>query len=458
LNTEAMNYLSTFLSLSFLLFSLTGFSQTRSVILSPQWDMESKYLIDLEPRENSLALSAGKSEGLWISAPIALPDMGEAPFYMYALRWEGAELTPMVRFSEDGIHWGKSRLLEKDGHFEEEGVSQTELYSTSAENRFLQIRVRLEGDEEEMIENVEIYWCNPGKTKGELFPLSTMRSDTTPCPIPAVLTREEWCPAGNCFPDPTPQPTEVTHLIVHHSAGSNTSSDWAAVVRAIWDFHVNFNGWDDIGYNWLIDPNGAIYEGRGNDLQGAHFCGFNSFTAGICMLGTYTDVIPTGEARRSLVELLAWKCGDKDLNPLGVSFHPPSNKNLNTISGHRDGCSTECPGNAFYPVLEDIRQATSDYIQNDCFLADVASTSFERGLSVSPNPFTEELSIQLPEYPGNWSYTFYALGSGQLMWQGQVSGSNSFSLRLTDLPQAAYLLVLEDQGTGRIFREKVFKF
>ncbi|MFN7929681.1 MAG: hypothetical protein U0Y68_17395 [Blastocatellia bacterium] len=52
------------------------------------------------------------------------------------------------------------------------------------------------------------------------------------------------------------------HLLVHHTANANTATDWAAVVRAIWSFHIFTNGWSDIGYNYLIDPN-VIYEGAG---------------------------------------------------------------------------------------------------------------------------------------------------------------------------------------------------
>jgi len=101
------------------------------------------------------------------------------------------------------------------------------------------------------------------------------------CEIPEVCDRSCWCPT--CPIDDTPQLTEPTHLIVHHSAGNNQSNNFATVVESIWDLHVNTNGWDDIGYNWLIDPNGVLYQGRPDNYQGAHFSCINENTVGICL-------------------------------------------------------------------------------------------------------------------------------------------------------------------------------
>ena len=119
---------------------------------------------------------------------------------------------------------------------------------------------------------------------------------------PAVVSRTSWgCPDGQGS-GWTPQYTTVTHLIVHHSATANTSSDWAATVRSIWNFHTNDRGWGDVGYNYLIDPNGVIYEGRagGDNVIGAHFSCQNGGTMGVCMLGTFTSVSPTAAALSSL--------------------------------------------------------------------------------------------------------------------------------------------------------------
>ena len=85
-------------------------------------------------------------------------------------------------------------------------------------------------------------------------------------------------------------------MVVHHSAGANEARDWAAVMRSIWVLHVAGNGWNDIGYNFLIDPNGVIYEGRagGDGVIGAHFSGVNTGTMGVSMVGTFSSQAPTG--------------------------------------------------------------------------------------------------------------------------------------------------------------------
>jgi hypothetical protein len=148
----------------------------------------------------------------------------------------------------------------------------------------------------------------------------------------------------------------VTHLIVHHSAGANTSTNWAATVRAIFDFHVNTNGWSDVGYNYLITPDGTLFVGRGggNNVIGAHYCAKNGNTMGVCMVGTYTTVAPTDTAMRTLEKILAWKCTDANINPTGMGILSDLGA-INTINGHRSGCATECPGEMTFAALPTIR-------------------------------------------------------------------------------------------------------
>jgi N-acetylmuramoyl-L-alanine amidase-like protein len=177
---------------------------------------------------------------------------------------------------------------------------------------------------------------------------------------PPIVTRTDWgCPDGQITNHGTLSDTAVTHLIVHHTVNDNDAPDWSAVVLSIWNFHVFDRGFADIGYNYLIDPNGVIYEGRsgGDDVQGAHFSGVNAGTMGVGMLGTFTDVEPTQEALTSLKGLLAWKCDRCCLDPIGSSMHAASQLDLYTISGHRDGPgTTECPGERLYGLLPEIRR------------------------------------------------------------------------------------------------------
>jgi hypothetical protein len=183
----------------------------------------------------------------------------------------------------------------------------------------------------------------------------------TKYPKPPVVTRTEWgCPDGQITTHGGLNYTTVTHLIVHHTAMGTEApdSDWPALVQSIWNFHVLERGWADIGYNYLIDPDGVIYEGRagGDDVIGAHFSGVNAGTMAVAMLGDFSDATPTALALNSLEEILAWKCDQGDLDPVGVSLHEASQLILYTISGHRDGPgATECPGDALYSTLPVIR-------------------------------------------------------------------------------------------------------
>lgn len=189
-------------------------------------------------------------------------------------------------------------------------------------------------------------------------------------PKPSVVTRTEWgCPDGQDNSHGISAYTTVTHLIVHHTATPNDATDWAAEVRGIWELHIFTNGWSDIGYNYLIDPNGVIYEGRagGDNVQGAHFSCANANTMGVALLGTFIEAAPTEQALASLKYLLAWKCNQRDIYPLGTTFHGGTGLELRNISGHRDGnsalpnsgaCSkgTECPGDMLYSMLPAIRE------------------------------------------------------------------------------------------------------
>ncbi|MET9226732.1 peptidoglycan recognition family protein [Lentzea sp. NPDC003310] len=168
----------------------------------------------------------------------------------------------------------------------------------------------------------------------------------------------------------------VQALTVHHTA-LTASSDPAADLRAIYYDHTVSRGWGDIGYHLLIDPAGQVYEGRytGEDdvpvfagrrsdgrphvVSAAHVGGFNAGNIGVCLLGDLTSGIPSDAARRSLVTVLAALVEECGLDPLGrTEYVNPvggATKAVDTISGHRDWNSTQCPGNSFYPYLPDVR-------------------------------------------------------------------------------------------------------
>lgn len=218
------------------------------------------------------------------------------------------------------------------------------------------------------------------------------------CTQPDFCDRSCWCP--DCPVDTSPQLTDPTHIIVHHSAGSNADDlNFSEVVNFIWDLHVNTNGWDDIGYNWLIDRNGVLYEGRPDDYQGAHFSCINENTVGICLLGNFSSTLPTEDAIGTLIDLIAYEATVHDIDVLSESYHLTGDFNLVNVAGHRDSagssnsCSgTACPGNAFYPMLDSIRAQVADL---ECYENNMSNihSSEKPSWAIYPNPFYSHLMV-----------------------------------------------------------------
>ena len=200
---------------------------------------------------------------------------------------------------------------------------------------------------------------------------------------PAVITRAGWGANENLRFDAgghemwPPSYGPIQELFVHHTDGRNNDPNPAATVRSIYYYHAITQGWGDIGYNFLIDASGRIYEGRhartyapgetptseglaGNGVRPAQAKGFNEGSIAVAMMGTFDSVLPTVAARTSLEKLLAWIADRHGLNPTGS--HTYTNPVLGTskwlpiIAGHRDVNQTDCPGAALYPYLATIRK------------------------------------------------------------------------------------------------------
>ena len=199
---------------------------------------------------------------------------------------------------------------------------------------------------------------------------------------PAVIARVDWGADESLRYDSTgkeiwpPAFYPVQKVIVHHTATQNGDPNPAATIRAIYYYHAVTEGWGDIGYNFLIDESGRIYEGRHTfdypsgsspteqDAQGfgvtaAHTQGYNSGTVGIALLGTLTNQDATPAARDALERLIAWIDGTHGIDPQGSApyTNPVSGAQATfpNIAGHRDLAATECPGGAFYATLPTIR-------------------------------------------------------------------------------------------------------
>ncbi len=180
--------------------------------------------------------------------------------------------------------------------------------------------------------------------------------------MPRIVTRRQWG-ADESLGDTCWSPrygSTFKAVVVHHTAGSNdySRSEGPAVVRGIYAYHTLSRGWCDIGYNFLIDRFGTVYQGRagGNRLpvRGAHAGDYNVNTTGVSVMGNFDTTRPTRPTKHALVNIIAWR--------LGTAYHGAYGKvflydaKFRRISGHRDVMETACPGRYVYAWLPTLRQ------------------------------------------------------------------------------------------------------
>jgi hypothetical protein len=190
---------------------------------------------------------------------------------------------------------------------------------------------------------------------------------------PPIIARQGWA-QGISPPRVAPEYGDVRLAFVHHTENPNGYSpgEVPAMLRAIYVFHRYVNGWNDIGYNFVIDLYGRIFEARAGGIEepvvGAHAGGYNLHSTGVAVLGSFMNVPISAPARGALEGLLAWKLSLHGLpaegrvtvkvNPAGAIYSRfPANApvSLPRIAGHRDGDSTDCPGNVLYGELPSVR-------------------------------------------------------------------------------------------------------
>ena len=192
---------------------------------------------------------------------------------------------------------------------------------------------------------------------------------------PGVVTRAQWgADEGMRRPTP-PSFAPVTRMVVHHTVTPNDDPDPASTMRAMYAYHVRANGWDDLGYNFVIDAAGRVYEGRwarayaagevptgesldGQGVQGAHAEDDNAGSVGVALMGTFADRRPPPAAVDALQRVLAWKADGNGIDTLGSTMWA-GGRVLPTIVGHRDVGATSCPGDQLWSQLPAIRRSVA---------------------------------------------------------------------------------------------------
>ncbi|MBK7387672.1 MAG: N-acetylmuramoyl-L-alanine amidase [Bacteroidetes bacterium] len=339
-------------------------------------------------------LSKESATGLIITSKVKVPWRKVSPFLAFSCgafveNYTMDNFKIYVRTYSNREKWSNWAELKMGSEIELSPTTFTsELQYYNPHTTYIQIKIELSGNANSkiLIKQLSLNFINPSVKLGQIEesnkisePNST--NSVCPCPMPAYSTRSSWgAPSGpTCSPNPS---STVSHLIIHHQGQSGSiSAPYANDVYSIYVYHTSpqpsGNGWCDIGYNWLIDPNGQLYEGRGgsisNNIIGAHFSCMNTGTMGVCLLNNFDTFSPQPNAISKLEELLAWKCCDVGIPPIGTAFHSASGLTLNRISGHSNGNSsalgcptgTSCPGTNLYSLLPTIRNAVNTII-NSC--------------------------------------------------------------------------------------------
>lgn len=304
-----------------------------------------------------------------------------SPTEMVGFRWDGPGDGAMEVRAREGAAWGP--WIPVDGNADE-GPD-----ANSAESRGRStagpvwvgpgrrdIEVRVTGGELASVQLVAIH--SPTLGAGSTNVTGVAQAAAEPA-APGIISRTQWGAdeswrhyAPGCDGHPTFAPT-VRNAYVHHTDNSNSygPGDAAALVRGIYWFHTHTNQWCDIGYNFLVDRYGQVFEGRWGGITsavvGAHAGGYNTGSTGVALIGEFQDTPVPEAAYRSLRALLSWKLGYHGVDAGGQlavvagqfgesRYTAGSRVVLATIAGHKDVDNTDCPGDFAYAMLGRLRR------------------------------------------------------------------------------------------------------
>ena len=234
-------------------------------------------------------------------------------------------------------------------------------------------------------------------------------------PAPTVVSRAAWgARAQVCTPDVA---SRLVGAVLHHTAGSNSYATQAQAMQQIRNdqaYHIDGRGWCDIGYNFVVDKWGTIYEGRANSstqpVIGVHAGGFNTGTVGISMLGSYGSLYPSSATQEAVAQIVAWRLGQYHRDPGGTfTYRTAGGENskygagtdvtLPVLFSHRDVAYTACPGEAGYQTLGGMRARARELV----------STTF-----VNPTVIPESLD-------SGGSFNLRAATLGNIYWRLEVT-------------------------------------
>ncbi|HOS19774.1 MAG TPA: N-acetylmuramoyl-L-alanine amidase, partial [Bacteroidales bacterium] len=412
-----------FLLLLFVLANILSFGQYNEVIYDEESDLHHIQIVKIDEAQTNT------NQLINVKTPIV--------FTSFAIGWKiGQEISPAEITIRYRVHKPQKGWTEwkEDEAYIHPNETRWQMYQTDL----------LFGLDEGVHDSIQFYYYLPSGIISEgvylilqdLSPQLKYNSDKSrnndvitlgdksTCPeFPTIIPRSSWCGSYSACQNPTYTPTYIsaTHTVIHHGASPDSYTDGAAVVRSYWNYHVNTNGWSDIGYNYLFDKSGNMYQGRYNpnlpnsDVKGAHAGSANSKSIGLNYLGNSdaSGTAPTTVQNNKCCQFMAWWYDHKGLDPTSsasILCQDNVTRTLKRICGHRDvnPGGTTCPGNALYALLPTLRTNTQQIIEA-CNTSPTAPTNLTTTLLGCPEN----------EVKFSWQNS----GTG---WFIQVSTSSSF--------------------------------
>ena len=344
-----------------------------------------------QPVSFTLALdapvAAAAGAGWRTSSLIAAPHR----FDLIGLGWlRGSRLEAQVRTRPRGGRWSRWAHLHAAGDHGPDagrGAPGTDPAWTGAADEF---QLRLRGDARGL--RARFVHAAPAVPRAARIAAAAARRRAG---APVIIPRSAWG-GDSVAVRAAPSYGQVQLAFVHHTVTLNEygPEDSAAMVLAIARYHRDHNGWNDLGYNFLVDRYGQIFEGRAGGVElaivGAQAQGYNSVSTGAACLGTFSDVAQTEAGMEGLAHLIGWKLslhgvpvagqvtvtsagGEANRYPAGQAV------TFERIAGHRDGNATACPGDVLYGQLADLRARAGKYATAAAALTLRASATTVRG-------------------------------------------------------------------------------
>jgi hypothetical protein len=287
------------------------------------------------------------------------------PFLLAALTWETREddidLAAWVRTRSDGAWSEWNRVPVGDDHGPDPGSAEAIRSRAGTDPLIVAesdgVQVRVDTSSGVIPDDLRLDLIDPGESPADTSIGALGGAAVAAVNRPTIYTRAQW--GADESIRGAPEYGEVNGAFVHHTVNANdySAAEVPAIIRGIYAYHVNSRGWKDIGYNFVVDRFGRIWEGRFGGVEraviGAHTQGYNDDAFAMSAIGTYTSKVPEASVLSAYRQLFAWKFSLHGVDPRRPVAY--DGESWPAIAGHRDAALTECPGQQLYDRLPTIR-------------------------------------------------------------------------------------------------------